>query len=222
MKLKLFLVAFALLALAVAPAMAQVSTRAGSVYGKVIDEKGAPLPGVTVTLESNEIQPQTATTGPTGGFRFANLPPGLYSATFGIEGFTEVRQEEIRVSVGGAVQLDITLRPTLTEEFVVVAETPVVDTKKTGNESTFNREYLDKVPSGRDPWVIIEQTPGVDNDRVNIAGSESGQQTGMMVSTQQILCPWELLPLITISTRLKKSRFKVVAWMLQSDPKGLL
>jgi hypothetical protein len=178
MKLKLFLVAFALLALAVAPVMAQVSTRAGSVYGKVVDEKGAPLPGVNVTLESTEIQPQTATTGPTGGFRFANLPPGLYSATFGIEGFTEVRQEEIRVSVGGAVQLDITLRPTLTEEFVVVAETPVVDTKKTGNESTFNREYLDKVPSGRDPWVIIEQTPGVDNDRVNIAGSESGQQTG--------------------------------------------
>ncbi|MCI0415418.1 TonB-dependent receptor [bacterium] len=178
MKLKTFLVTIALLAVAAAPVLAQVSTRAGSIYGKVNDDKGQPLPGVTITLESTEIQPQTSTTGPAGGFRFANLPPGMYSATFSIEGFTEVRQEEVRVSVGGEVQLQITLNPTLTEEFVVVADTPVVDTKKTGNESSFNREYLDKVPSGRDPWVIIEQTPGVDNDRINIAGSESGQQTG--------------------------------------------
>ncbi len=178
MKLKLFLMAIALLAVAVAPVLAQVSTRTGSIYGKALDDKGGPLPGVTVTLESTEIQTQTATTGPTGGFRFANLPPGVYAVNFSIEGFTEVRQEDVRVSTGGEVQLEITLRPTLAEEFVVVADTPVVDTKKTGNESTFNREYLDKVPSGRDPWVIIEQTPGVDNDRVNIAGSESGQQTG--------------------------------------------
>ncbi len=157
---------------------AQISTKSGSIFGKVVDDKGGPLPGVSITLESTEIQPQTATTGPTGGFRFANLPPGTYSATFSIEGFTEVRQEDVRVTIGGSVQLEITLKPTLAEEFVVVADTPVVDTKKTGNESTFNREYLDKVPSGRDPWVIIEQTPGVDNDRINIAGSESGQQTG--------------------------------------------
>jgi len=69
------------------------------------------------------------------------------------------------------------MKPTLAEEFVVVAETPVVDAKKTGNDTTFTSEYLSEVPSGRDPWVIIEQTPGVDNDRINVAGSESGQQT---------------------------------------------
>jgi hypothetical protein len=178
MKLKIFLMAFMLLAIALAPVFAQVSTKAGSIYGKVVDEKGQPLPGVTVTLESTQVQAQTATTGPTGGFRFANLPPGKYSATFSIEGFTEVRQEDVQVSVGGSVNLEITLKPTLAEEFVVVADTPVVDTKKTGNDTTFNREYLDKVPSGRDPWVMIEQTPGIDNDRINIAGSESGQQTG--------------------------------------------
>jgi hypothetical protein len=178
MKLKLFLLAMALLALASAPVLAQVSTRTGTVYGKVLDDKGAPLPGVNVTLESTETQPQTATSGPSGTFRFANLPPGTYSATFSIEGFTEVRQEDIRVSIGGGVQLEITMKPTLSEEFVVVAETPVVDTKKTGNDTTFNREYMEKIPSGRDPWVMIEQTPGVDNDRINVAGSESGQQTG--------------------------------------------
>ncbi|MCI0417417.1 Plug and carboxypeptidase regulatory-like domain-containing protein, partial [bacterium] len=176
MKLKLLVIVF-LLTIVSIPAMSQVSTKTGSIFGKVVDEKNVPLPGVSISLESKTIQSQSSTSGPTGAFRFANLPPGTYAVIFSIEGFTEVRQEDVRVTIGGSVNLEITLNPTLAEEFVVVADTPVVDTKKTGNESTFNREYLDKVPSGRDPWVIIEQTPGVDNDRVNIAGSESGQQT---------------------------------------------
>ena len=82
------------------------------------------------------IPAQTATSGPSGGFRFANLPPGAYSVNFSIEGFTEVRQEEVRVSTGSQVQLEITLKPSLAEEFTVIGETPVVDTKKTGNPQT--------------------------------------------------------------------------------------
>ena len=132
-------------------AFAQVSTRAGAIFGRVQDDKGAPLPGVNTTLECTSIgAPQSATTGPTGGFRFANIPPGVCSVTFALEGFTEIRQEEVRVSIGGEVQLSITMRPTLEEEFVVVADTPVVDTRKLGNETTFTSEYLEQVPSGRD------------------------------------------------------------------------
>ena len=112
------------------PVLAQVSIRTGSVYGKVIDDKGAPLPGVAITLESSQIPTQTATTQSSGGFRFANLPPGTYSVNFSLEGFTEVRQEEVRVTVGSTVELDITLKASLTEEFTVIGETPVVDTTK--------------------------------------------------------------------------------------------
>ncbi len=169
-----FLIAFTL------PVSAQVATKTGSIYGKVIDEKGAPLPGVSVTLESSQIPPQSATSGASGGFRFANLPPGVYSVNFAIEGFTEVHQEEIRVSTGSQVQLDITLRPSLSEEFTVIGETPVVDRKKTGTSETFNRDYLEDVPNARDPWVIIDQTTGVDSDRYNVAGSESGQQASFI------------------------------------------
>ncbi len=162
------------------PAFSQVSTKTGSIYGKTLDDKGAPLPGVSVTLESNEIPPQTATTGPSGGFRFAALPPGTYSVNFAIEGFTEVRQEEVRVSTGSQVQLEITMKPSLSEEFTVIGETPVVDTKKTGTSSNYNRDYLEEVPSARDPWTIIDQTTGVDSDRYNVAGSESGQQASFI------------------------------------------
>lgn len=162
------------------PVFSQVATKTGSIYGKVVDDKGAPLPGVSITLESDVIPAQTATSGPSGGFRYANLPPGMYSVNFSIEGFTEVRQESVQVSTGSQVQLEITLKPSLAEEFTVIGETPVVDTKKTGNVQNFSREYLEDVPSARDPWVIIDQTTGVDSDRYNVAGSESGQQASFL------------------------------------------
>jgi hypothetical protein len=162
------------------PVFSQVATRTGSIYGKIVDDKGAPLPGVTVTLESSVIPTQTANSGETGGFRFANLAPGVYSVNFAMEGFSQVSQEEVRVSTGSEVQLQIKLKPSLSEEFTVIGETPVVDTKKTGTSDTFNREYLDDVPSARDPWTIIDQTAGIDTDRYNVAGSESGQQSAFV------------------------------------------
>lgn len=176
----------ALLSLAVAllvfalPSFAQVALKTGSIYGKIADDKGVPLPGVGITLESDRIPAQTATAGPSGGFRYANLPPGEYSIQFALDGYTELRQENIQVSVGAQVQLEITLKASLSEEFTVSAETPVVDTSKTGNRENFDRKYLDGVPSARDPWSIIDQTTGIDSDRYNVAGSESGLQSYML------------------------------------------
>jgi hypothetical protein len=163
-----------------APALAQVATKTGSIYGKILDDKSTALPGVQIVLESEVLPTQTAQSGASGAFRFANLPPGIYSVNFSIEGFTEVRQEEVRVSLGSQVQLEITMRPSLAEEFTVIGETPVVDSKKTGTSDTYSREYLEDVPSARDPWTIIDQTAGIDADRYNVAGSESGQQASFI------------------------------------------
>src|SRR5688572_9590976 len=146
----LVIVTLGMIAFAI-PLFSQVATKSGTIYGRVIAAKGGQLPGTTVTLESDATPPQTATSGPTGGFRFANLPPGSYAVTFSMEGFTQLRQEDVRVSVGGSVELAITLSPTLGDEILIVEGSPLMDTRKTGNESTFSREYLDKVPSGRDP-----------------------------------------------------------------------
>lgn len=156
---------------------AQVATNTGNIYGKVVDERSVPLPGVNVQLESDITPPQSATTGPSGAFRFANLPPGNYAATFNLPGFTEVRQEGLRISVGLNIELKTILKISPVEELMVIGETPLLDTQKTGNESNYSREYLDQIPGGRDPWFVIEQTPGIDSDRFNVAGSESGNQS---------------------------------------------
>ncbi len=47
---------------------------------------------------------------------------------------------------------------------------------------------MKSIPTARDPWVVLQQVPSVQMDRVNVAGSESGQQSeyiGKGVDTTQ-------------------------------------
>jgi carboxypeptidase family protein/TonB-dependent receptor-like protein len=172
---------FAILALALVftagQVFAQVAFNTGSIYGKTFDPNGGGLPGVTVTVEAEGMAPRTVTTGPGGGYRFAALQPGLYSLTFSLQGFTEVRQEDVRLNAGQNINLEVTLKQTTEEVVVVSGAEPVVDTKKTSTSSNYTQDYLKSVPSARDPWVILDQTPGIDVDRVNVGGSQSGQQS---------------------------------------------
>ncbi|MFQ6083574.1 MAG: carboxypeptidase regulatory-like domain-containing protein [Candidatus Aminicenantia bacterium] len=157
---------------------ATAQIRYGEITGTVVDEDGIPLPGVTVTLESEIIATRTAVTSERGIFRFLSLDPGVYKLTCELPGFnTEVR-EPIKVVVGVRSDFRITLTAaTIKEEIIVTAESPVVDTKKTGIAHNVTDEWLDNIPSARDPWVILDQTAGVMVDRVNVGGSQSGQQS---------------------------------------------
>ncbi len=53
--------------------MAQVRT--GNLYGKITDEDGNPLPGVTVTLTGARTAPLTSISSAEGIYRFLSLPP---------------------------------------------------------------------------------------------------------------------------------------------------
>src|SRR6266516_1404028 len=67
----------------------------GTIAGAVKDASGAVLPGVTVEAASPALieRVRTATTGGTGLYRIVNLPPGLYTVTFTLPGFNQVRRE---------------------------------------------------------------------------------------------------------------------------------
>src|SRR4029450_2982478 len=81
------------------PAMAQVST--GEIFGKATDGTGAVLPGVTVTITSPAlIQPTSAVTEASGGYRFPNVPIGTYNVTFEITGFKKLVHESVVVTAG--------------------------------------------------------------------------------------------------------------------------
>ncbi|HUL78166.1 MAG TPA: TonB-dependent receptor [Vicinamibacteria bacterium] len=167
--------ALALVALAPA-AWAQIS--AGNIYGKVTDQQGGALPGATITLTGTTIGARTTTTGSAGEYRFLTLDPGTYTLSVALTGFATT-QRSVVVSAGVSIDVNFTTKVAGVAETVTVeGETPVLDTKKTGTGTTVTGDELSKIPNSRDPWAFMRAVPGVQVDRLNQAGSESGQQSG--------------------------------------------
>ncbi len=49
--------------------------------------------------------------------------------------------------------------------------------RRTSTGATVSAAELEKIPTARDPWVTLRETPGVLTDRINVGGSEAGQQS---------------------------------------------
>ncbi len=161
--------------LAVVPAYAQVS--GGSVTGTITDEQKAVLPGVTVTIQGTDRAADTVTDA-AGKYRFLNLPPGNYTVTAALAGFSTLAHEGVVVAVGRAVDLPFQMKlAALAETITVSGESPIIDTKATGTSTNFTTDELTKIPTSRDPFALMRSVPGVLVDRVNIGGNETGQQS---------------------------------------------
>jgi len=167
-----------MLTLVAAPVWAQET---GSITGTVTDPDGAPLPGVAVTIVGNQVPASTVYTQTNGVYRFPVLPPASdYSVTVGLEGFKTIIMDGLIVRVGGNTQINVAMELSTVEETVTVSgRSPIVDVKDTSLGTNFTEEYMQSIPSARDPWVMLEHTPGIQMNKVNTGtgGSESGQQS---------------------------------------------
>jgi hypothetical protein len=160
-----------LLALAV-PALAQLQS--GNLYGTAVGPEGQPMPGVTVAL-SGPGAALTQVTDANGKFRFPGLSPGTYTVETKLDGFAPTRRENIEINVGRNTEVDLPLQ--ISDVINIVAErAPLLDTRKTGPGQTVTLDDLERIPGARDPWAVLQSTPGVLMDRVNVGGNESGQQ----------------------------------------------
>jgi hypothetical protein len=169
----------ALLALLpVTSAVAQQQT--GEIFGRVTDKSGAVLPGTTVSVSGAAlIQPRVVVTSDTGTYRVPELPIGSYNVTFELPGFRTTVLQDIRITIGFRAQVNSELElSTVQETVTVTGESPLIDTRETGVSTTFDLETMQTLPSARDPWVMLERTPGITMDRVNVGGNQSGQQSG--------------------------------------------
>ena len=149
----------------------------GNVYGHVTDAGGAPLPGAMATLTGPTIRPLVTTTDARGEFHFLNLAPATYTATIDLAGFTKVVQQNVVVTLGK--NTDFTVKMALSprqETMTVTASTPLIDTRKTETGATFAQAELAQVPTARDVWNVMQQVPGVQINRVNVGGNQSGSQ----------------------------------------------
>jgi hypothetical protein len=162
------------LALIAGPAaVAQLQT--GNLYGKVSDQKGGALPGVTVTLDTGEA-PEIQVTNAQGEFRFLSLPPASYRIKAELQGYSPVEYPKIVISVGHNTNIEVSMSSSVEDVITVTSESPLLDEKAIRTGGTISQTELQKIPTSRDPWSVLSSTPGVLTDRINVGGNQSGQQ----------------------------------------------
>src|SRR3954468_9494571 len=84
-------VVIALLVCALPAALLAQGVQTGTIRGIVHDDQGLAVPGVTVTTASPALQvPRSVTTDSDGAYAFPNLPPGDYTVTFELSGFSTI------------------------------------------------------------------------------------------------------------------------------------
>ncbi|HYG63223.1 MAG TPA: carboxypeptidase regulatory-like domain-containing protein [Thermoanaerobaculia bacterium] len=168
-------VAAVLLLVAGGSAFAQLQT--GALFGTAIDDQGNVLPGVTVTLTGAAGPPQVQVTDAQGRFRYPTLGPGSYSVKAELEGFSPVDYPNISINIGRNTEIEITMNSAVKEVITVTTESPLLDQRRISAGATIEQTELEKIPTSRDPWAIMQSTPGVLTDRINVGGNESGQQS---------------------------------------------
>lgn len=165
------------LALLCASGIAFGQAQTGNIYARATDDQGAALPGVNVTL-SGPRTPISQVTNANGEVRFLSLAPDRYTLDFALQGFAKVKRTNVLAAVAVNTEIAVTMKLAGVQESIVVAgESPLLDTKTTGSTENVGLVQLTSIPTARDPWVVLQTAPGVQVDRVNVGGSESGQQS---------------------------------------------
>ena len=152
----------------------------GTINGKVTDASQAVLPGVTVTATSPALLgPQVSVTNAEGSYRFPGVPPGTYTVTFELPGFSTVKNEGIEIRLGFTATLNVELKvASLQETVTVTGASPVIDTSTTRTQQNFKMEQLQSLPNARDMWALLAVTPSVMVNRVDVGGNRAGTQAG--------------------------------------------
>jgi hypothetical protein len=159
-KTKLFLAVVLVLVLGV---MVQAQEQRGSLRGTVRESAGSGLPGATVTLSSPALmRPLSYVSTGTGSYNFLALPPGTFTLTCELPAFKTLVQENIVISVGKAVTLNIVMEPsTVAEQVTVTAPSPTIDVKQVKIATTVTREMIANLPLARDLTAVQLTAPGV-------------------------------------------------------------
>lgn len=170
-----WLLAFAALA-AGTPAAAQTRATTADLTGVVMDESKAILPGVTVTATNIDTNvSRTTVTGGDGRFSMPALPPGTYTVSVELAGFSKQVREKLTLMLGSAVDIEFTMKiATAQEQVTVVAEAPLVDTSKTVVASVVSQRQIESLPiNGRNFISFSIITPGVTTDRTPQQGASA-------------------------------------------------
>src|SRR3954451_5998934 len=165
-----------------APAAAQTGQMFGELVGKVTDDQGGVLPGVTVTLAGPAAMgTPTAVSNEQGRYRFPAVNSGTYTLKFELAGFAPMLREGIVVPVRQTITVDATLKLASLQETVTVSgSSPPVDVENTKVGARLDHEILQSVPTSRTIFGSTTVLPGMTMGRQDPGGLNAATSTGMV------------------------------------------
>lgn len=153
--------------LAASRVAAAQTTANGTIRGVVTDEQGGVLPGVTVQATSPTVAGSfMAVSNVEGAYRLIGLPPGEYTVSAELAGFSRLERPGILVRAGLNLALDIGMKlGALSETLQVVGETPMLDVTSPVQGVNIDGELQRMLPtsSRRDYTDFLEMTPGMNS-----------------------------------------------------------
>ena len=154
----------------------------GTVAGAVKDASGALLPGVTVEVTSPALIERTrsATTDGSGLYRIVNLPPGLYTVSFTLEGFNTVRREQVQISAGFTASIDAEMKVgNIQETVTVTGESPVIDVQSAATRRSVTADAFKEILNVRGAHVHEQRYTNFVLGRANLTSLlATGEATG--------------------------------------------
>jgi hypothetical protein len=164
------------------PVLAQQGT--AELGGKVTDEQGGVLPGVTlvITNEDSGVYREIVS-GADGTYFAAQLVPGRYKIAAKLASFKNFERGGLILAVGKRLTIDVTMTVGALEETVrVTAESPLVDTTSAKVGGNIGTDELSELPAvNRNYFATVSLLPGIQFSPSNQMGNDtivaSGQTT---------------------------------------------
>jgi len=135
---------------------AQLST--AQLSGRITDESGAVLPGVTVTATQTDTGlTRSVTTDASGTYVLPNLPTGPYRLEAMLQGFRTYSQTGIVLQVAASPAVNVVLAiGNVAENVSVEAAAPIVDVQSAGISDVIENERIVELPlQGRQVTDLI-------------------------------------------------------------------
>jgi outer membrane receptor protein involved in Fe transport len=154
------------------------NSNTGELKGAVMDSSGAVMPGVAVSIkEINTGVVTPTTTNQSGLYDVPFLAPGSYSITFSKQGFRDFVRSGIVLQIE-TLEINATLQVGVaTEEVLVDAAGPLVETETTGQHVDLTTEAVRNAPIVGTDWraELTQLIPGVN------AGGGAGEANGQAI-----------------------------------------
>ena len=139
------------------------------ITGAVKDSSGAVIPGATVTARNVDTGfLRTAVTDGQGEYRLPSLPPGRYSVSTELSGFSSETRPDIVLIIEQTAIINFALKPAaISETVTVTGESPIVDTTKSDVSTAISTQQIQDLPVASRRWIDLAMlTPGTSQDNI--------------------------------------------------------